>query len=72
MSAMIAGAGLRMGQAVGASIARGEGTEGRRYNLPRLKVLITIYRAIGIDPAQNVPRQRPARMYNLERIASVT
>lgn len=49
MSAMIAGGGLRMGQAVGTSTARGERPQDRRYTVPQ--VLATMYRAIGIDPA---------------------
>jgi hypothetical protein len=49
MSALIAGGGLRMGQAIGASSARGEHPQDRRYTVPQ--VLSTIYRAIGIDPA---------------------
>jgi Protein of unknown function (DUF1501) len=49
MSAMVAGGGLRMGQAIGASTARGERPQDRRYTVPQ--VLSTLYRAIGIDPA---------------------
>ncbi len=52
MSALIAGGGLRMGQAVGASTARGERPQDRRCTASQ--VLATIYRAIGIDPAQTV------------------
>jgi len=50
MSAFIAGGGLRMGQAIGTSTARGERPQDNRYTVPQ--VLATIYRAIGIDPAQ--------------------
>jgi len=50
MGAMIAGGGLKMGQAVGASTARGERPKDRPYTVPQ--VLSTMYRAIGIDPAQ--------------------
>ena len=53
MSALIAGGGLRMGQAIGASSERGERPRDRRYTASQ--VLATIYRAIGIDPAQTVP-----------------
>jgi hypothetical protein len=53
MSALIAGGGLRMGQAVGASSARGERPQDRRCTVPQ--VLATIYRAIGIDPARTFP-----------------
>jgi uncharacterized protein (DUF1501 family) len=49
MSAMVAGGGLRMGQAIGASTARGERPQDRRYTVPQ--VLSTLYRAVGIDPA---------------------
>ena len=49
MSALIAGGGLRMGQAIGASTARGERPQDRPYRVPQ--VLATIYQAIGIDPA---------------------
>ena len=49
MSALVAGGGLRMGQAIGASTARGERPQDRRYTVPQ--VLSTLYRAIGIDPA---------------------
>jgi uncharacterized protein (DUF1501 family) len=49
MSALVAGGGLRMGQAIGASTARGERPQDRRYTVPQ--VLSTLYRAMGIDPA---------------------
>ncbi len=47
MSALVAGGGLKMGQAVGASSARGEYPKDRPYKVPHL--LSTIYNAIGID-----------------------
>ena len=50
MGAMVAGGGMRMGQAIGASTARGERPQDRRYSVPQ--VLSTLYRTIGIDPAQ--------------------
>ncbi len=50
MSALVAGGGMRMGQAIGASTARGERPQDRRYTVPQ--VLATLYRTIGIDPAQ--------------------
>jgi hypothetical protein len=53
MSAMIAGGGLRMGQAVGASTARGERPQDRRYTASQ--VLSTVYRAMGIDPSRTFP-----------------
>jgi hypothetical protein len=53
MSALIAGGGLKMGQAVGTSSARAEYPKDRPYTVPQ--VLSTIYRAIGIDPAMTFP-----------------
>jgi hypothetical protein len=50
MSALVAGGGLRMGQAVGASTARGERPQDRPYKVSQL--LATLYMAMGIDPAQ--------------------
>ncbi len=50
MSALLAGGGLRMGQMVGSSSPRGERPQDNRVSVQR--VLATIYRAIGIDPAQ--------------------
>ncbi len=50
MGAMIAGGGLKMGQAVGSSTARGERPKDRPCTVPQ--VLSTMYRAIGIDPAR--------------------
>jgi hypothetical protein len=52
MSALIAGGGLRMGQVVGSSSARGERPVDRPCSVSQ--VLSTIYHAIGIDPAQTV------------------
>jgi hypothetical protein len=49
MSAMVAGGGLRMGQMIGSSSAKGEYPRDRRYTVPQ--VLATLYGAIGIDPA---------------------
>lgn len=50
MGALVAGGGLRMGQAVGSSTARGERPRDSRYTVPQ--VLSTLYQTIGIDPAQ--------------------
>ncbi len=49
MSALVAGGGMRMGQAIGSSTSRGERPQDRRYTVPQ--VLSTLYRTIGIDPA---------------------
>jgi hypothetical protein len=64
MSAMIAGGGLRMGQMVGTSTARGERPKDRPYTAPR--VLATIYRAIGIDPAITFPNGSGRPMHILD------
>ena len=49
MSALVAGGGLKMGQAVGSSTARGERPKDRPYRPSNL--LATLYNAMGIDPA---------------------
>jgi uncharacterized protein (DUF1501 family) len=49
MSAVIAGGGLRMGQVIGSTDARGEIPKDRPYKIAH--VLSTIYHTIGIDPA---------------------
>jgi hypothetical protein len=64
MSALIAGGGLRMGQAVGSSSARGEYPRDRRCTVPQ--VLSTIYQAMGIDPSQTFPNNTGRPMYILE------
>ncbi|HXG08284.1 MAG TPA: DUF1501 domain-containing protein [Gemmataceae bacterium] len=50
MSALVAGGGLKMGQAIGSTSARGEYPKDRRYTASQ--VLATLYRVLGIDPAQ--------------------
>src|SRR5262249_25759183 len=64
MSALIAGGGLKMGQAVGASTARGEYPKDRPYTASQ--VLSTIYRAIGIDPARTFPNGSGRPMHILD------
>jgi len=64
MSAMIAGGGLKMGQAVGASTARGETPKDRPYSVQR--VLATLYRAMGIDPAMTFANGSGRPMYLLD------
>jgi hypothetical protein len=49
MSALVSGGGLKMGQAVGESSARGERPKDRPYSVQQ--VLSTLYRVLGIDPA---------------------
>jgi hypothetical protein len=64
MSALVAGGGLKMGQAVGASTARGERPRDRPYTVPQ--VLSTLYRVLGIDPAQTFVNGSGRPMYILD------
>jgi hypothetical protein len=64
MSALVAGGGLRMGQAVGASTARGERPKDRPCTASQ--VLATLYRAIGIDPALTFPNGSGRPMHILD------
>jgi hypothetical protein len=64
MSAMIAGGGLTMGQAVGSSTERGERPKDRPCTAPQ--VLSTIYRAMGIDPAATFPNGSGRPMHILD------
>ncbi len=50
MSALVAGGGLKMGQMIGSSTARGERPKDRPYSPSN--VLSTVYRVLGIDPAK--------------------
>jgi hypothetical protein len=64
MSALIAGGGLKMGQAVGSSNARGETPKDRPYRVPQ--VLSTVYHALGIDPMQTFPNGTGRPVYILD------
>jgi hypothetical protein len=64
MSALVAGGGLKMGQAIGASSARGEYPKDRPYKVPHL--LATLYRAMGIDPSLTFPNGSGRPMYILD------
>jgi hypothetical protein len=64
MSAMVAGGGLKMGQAVGASTEKGERPKDNPVSVPR--VLGTIYRALGIDPAMTFANGAGRPMYVLD------
>src|SRR5262249_15653787 len=64
MSAMVAGGGLKMGQAIGSSSARGEYPRDRRFTASQ--VLGTFYRALGIDPAMTFPNGSGRPMYILD------
>jgi uncharacterized protein (DUF1501 family) len=50
MSAVVAGGGLKMGQAIGSSTGHGEHPKDRPYTVSQ--VLSTLYHVMGIDPAQ--------------------
>ncbi|OAI46644.1 hypothetical protein AYO44_11045 [Planctomycetaceae bacterium SCGC AG-212-F19] len=52
MSALIAGGGLKMGQAIGSTTSRAERPKERPCSVSQ--VLGTLYRAIGIDPSQGL------------------
>ncbi|AWM41401.1 hypothetical protein GobsT_75610 [Gemmata obscuriglobus] len=64
MSALVAGGGLKMGQAVGSTSAKGEYPKERPYKVPHL--LATLYRAMGIDPAYTFPNGAGRPMYILD------
>ena len=64
MSAMIAGGGFKMGQAIGTTSARGEYPKDRPYKVPHL--LATIYQAMGIDPSATFPNGAGRPMYILD------
>ncbi|HEY2787734.1 MAG TPA: DUF1501 domain-containing protein [Fimbriiglobus sp.] len=64
MSALVAGGGLKMGQIVGATTALGERPKDRPITIPQM--LATVYRTIGIDPAQTFPSGNGRPMYVLD------
>jgi uncharacterized protein (DUF1501 family) len=64
MSAFLAGGGLKMGQVIGASSARGEYPKDRPLKAPN--VLATIYHALGIDPAMTFPNGAGRPMHLLD------
>ena len=70
MSALVAGGGMRMGQAIGSSTARGERPQERRVSAPQ--VLATLYRAIGIDPAITFPNGAGRPVHIVEDRAPIT
>jgi len=61
MGCMISGGGLRMGQAIGSSSARGEYPRDRRTT--PAQILSTIYRSMGIDPSLTFPNGSGRPMY---------
>lgn len=64
MSAMVAGGGLKMGQVIGSSSARGEYPRDRRVTASQ--VLSTVYHTMGIDPSMTFPNNNGRPMYILE------
>ena len=70
MSALIAGGGLKMGQAIGTTTARGEEPRDRPYKVPQ--VWSTIYRTVGIDPAHTFPDGFGRPVHVLEEREPVT
>jgi hypothetical protein len=64
MSALVAGGGLKMGQAIGTSSSRGEYVKDRPYTASQ--VLATLYRAVGIDPSLTFPNGSGRPMYILD------
>ncbi|VTT96446.1 hypothetical protein : Putative uncharacterized protein OS=uncultured Acidobacteria bacterium A2 PE=4 SV=1: DUF1501 [Gemmataceae bacterium] len=70
MSALVAGGGLKMGQAIGASSARGEYPKDRPYKVPHL--LSTVYQAMGIDASYTFPNGSGRPMYILDDREPVT
>jgi uncharacterized protein (DUF1501 family) len=68
--AFIAGGGLRTGQVVGATDARGENPRGRAYT-PQ-NVLATLYHVLGIDPATTINDHQGRPVYLLDDREKVT
>jgi uncharacterized protein (DUF1501 family) len=64
MSALIAGGGLKMGQVIGSTDARGEYPKDRPYKISN--VLSTVYQAIGIDPGMTFPSASGRPIYLLD------
>jgi hypothetical protein len=70
MSALVAGGGLKMGQAIGSSSARGEYPKDRKVTPSQ--VLSTLYQALGIDAGMTFPNGSGRPMYILEDRDPVT
>jgi hypothetical protein len=70
MSALVAGGGLKMGQAVGTTNARAEHPKDRPLTVPQ--VLSTFYQALGVDPSQTFPDGSGRPMYVLDDRQPVT
>jgi uncharacterized protein (DUF1501 family) len=64
MSALVAGGGMKMGQAIGSTNARAEYPRDRRVTASQ--VLSTLYHALGIDPSQTFQSGSGRPMYILD------
>lgn len=64
MSALVAGGGLRMGQVIGSTNARGEVAQDRPVTVQQ--VLSTLYHALEVDPATTIPDHNGRPMYLLD------
>jgi hypothetical protein len=64
MSALVSGGGLKMGQVIGASSARGEFPKDRKVT--PAQVLSTLYHAMGIDPETTFPNGSGRPVYLLD------
>jgi hypothetical protein len=69
MSALVAGGGLKMGQAIGSTSERGESPKDKPYTASQ--VLSTLYHAMGIDPARTFPNNNGRPVYILDDRESV-
>lgn len=63
MSALVAGGGLRMGQVIGSTNARGEVAQDRPVTVQQ--VLSTLYHTLQVDPATTIPDHNGRPMYLL-------
>lgn len=64
MSVLVAGGGLKMGQAIGTTNSRAEYPKDRPYRMSQ--ILSTVYQAIGIDPSLSFPNQTGRPVHILE------
>jgi hypothetical protein len=64
MSVLIAGGGMKMGQAIGTTNSRAEYPKDRPYRMSQ--ILSTAYQAMGIDPSMTFPSQSGRPMYILD------
>lgn len=69
MSALVAGGGLRTGQFVGTTNARGEVAKDRPVSVQQ--VLATLYHALGVDPATTLQNNSGRPMYLLDEQAPI-